>query len=61
MKYQFYKDIDGMWRWRYKSNNGMIIGVSSESFHNRRDCIASIELMQDSFSAPVEEKEFNPE
>lgn len=55
MKYQIYKDIDGFWRWRYKAENGMIIGVSSESYHNRKDCLASIDLMKHSLGALVED------
>lgn len=45
----------GKWRWRTKSKGR--IGVWSEAYHNRVDCIASIDSHQVNLaSAEIEEK-----
>jgi len=44
------------WRWKFKSSNGNIIAVSSESYINRTDCISSIKLMKNCADAPVGDK-----
>ena len=55
MKYQIYKDNQKLWRWSFVSKNGETIGVSSESYQNRKDCLKSIVLIKNSFDAPVED------
>jgi uncharacterized protein YegP (UPF0339 family) len=35
----FYKDKRGEWRWRVVAKNGRILGVSSESYKRRIDCV----------------------
>lgn len=40
----FYKDKRGEWRWRVVAGNGRILAVSSESYKNKLDCIAGVEL-----------------
>ncbi|MEM1353388.1 MAG: DUF1508 domain-containing protein [Planctomycetota bacterium] len=55
MKYVMYKDSQYQWRWRYVASNGRIIGVSSEAYHNKSDCLHSINLMKASSNATVYE------
>lgn len=55
-KYVIYRDTRWQWRWRYVAANGLIIGVSSESYVNKQDCLHSIELMKQSGTAPVYEE-----
>jgi len=61
----FYKD-GSQWRWRIKASNNRIIGASTESYHNKTDCINNlIEVAQDIISycngEPDEPKyKFNP-
>ena len=44
-KFEYYKDAYNQWRWRFKANNGKIIAISSEAYHNKQDCIDMIYLM----------------
>ena len=39
--FEFYKDINGEWRWTRKASNGRIVGASSEGYKNRADCVAN--------------------
>ena len=40
-KTEIYKDKRGEWRWRKKSSTGKIIGASTESYKDRKDCEAN--------------------
>lgn len=40
-KWEFYKDSKEEWRWRRISNNGNIVGSSSEGYKNKADCVAN--------------------
>ena len=40
------KDVSNQWRWRFAATNGKTIAVSSESYHNLRDCEHSVELIK---------------
>lgn len=51
--YYIYKDAGGYWRWRFVAANNRIIAVSSESYHNEKDCLWSIGLVKGSSDAPV--------
>ncbi|WP_422794944.1 YegP family protein [Sphingobium mellinum] len=51
--YFIYRDIAGLWRWRYDASNGRTIAVSSESYFNRSDCERGIDIMKASFTVPV--------
>lgn len=53
--YAIYKDVQNQWRWRYVASNNRIIAVSSEAYHNKADCMHSINLMKQSANAPVYE------
>jgi len=44
--YSLDKDVAGQWRWKFVADNHKTIAVSSESYHNRVDCIASIKLVR---------------
>ena len=52
-KYEMYEDAANEWRWRYRSSNGNIIGMSSEGYTTKGACERSIEIMQESADAPV--------
>ncbi|KMY03121.1 MULTISPECIES: YegP family protein [Pseudomonas syringae group] len=52
--FYIYKDEKKEWRWRFKAKNAKIIAVSSESYHNLKDCEYSITLLNDQGpTAPV--------
>jgi uncharacterized protein YegP (UPF0339 family) len=53
MFYETYSDAGGYWRWRLKAANYRIIADSGESYINKNDCLAAIELVKNSKSAPV--------
>lgn len=55
MAYYVYKDSQGYWRWRLVSANKRIIADSGESYYNKQDCIAGINLVKSSAAAPVYE------
>lgn len=38
-KWEFYKDTEGLWRWRRIAANGRIVGSSSQGYVNKSDCI----------------------
>jgi len=40
-KWEFYKDPQGMWRWRRTAPNGNIVGASTEGYANKEDCVAN--------------------
>jgi len=46
--YIVYKDVAGLYRWRYVSTNGRIIADSAESYHNKSDCENGIRIMKSS-------------
>lgn len=45
-RFHVYKDVKNEWRWRFVARNSRIIAVSSESYHNLKDCEHSIGLVQ---------------
>lgn len=51
--YEMYKDVANQWRWKYIAANYKIIAVSSESYWNEADCLASIHIMQASWNSPI--------
>lgn len=56
MKYQYWKDNSNQWRWHLLAGNNRIIASSGESYWNETDCLAAIELVKKSNTAPVEKK-----
>ncbi|MFZ1431212.1 MAG: DUF1508 domain-containing protein [Geminicoccaceae bacterium] len=51
-----YKDSINQWRWRLVSKNHKTIADSAESYWNKSDCLAGIDLVKGSYSAPVYER-----
>lgn len=51
--YQLNKDEGEQWYWIFKAKNSKTIAKSSESYHNRLDCIASIHLIKQSNTSPI--------
>jgi uncharacterized protein YegP (UPF0339 family) len=50
-----YKDKEALWRWNLKAANNKIIADSGESYKNKLDCRAGIDLVKSSKDAPVVE------
>jgi uncharacterized protein YegP (UPF0339 family) len=46
--YYAFRDPSKQWRWTYYASNGRVIAVSSESYHNKSDCLNAIKIMQSS-------------
>lgn len=44
--FYIYKDKAEQWRWSFNAENGEIIGVSSEAYHNLVDCEYSVSLIK---------------
>lgn len=55
MKFEYFKDTRGEWRWRFKAANGEIVAVSSEGYTRKESCLHSIDLMKQCGDAPVYE------
>ena len=55
MAYYVYKDAQGLWRWFLQAANNRKIATSGESYHNKSDCLAAINLVKGSSAAPVHE------
>ena len=41
------------WRWHLKAANGRLIANGGEGYYNEQDCLAAIELVKNSKTAPV--------
>jgi len=55
MEYRIYKDVNGYYRWRLRAGNNRIIADSGESYYNKTDCRAAIQLVKNSKDAPIYE------
>ena len=53
MQYQVYKDSQGYWRWRLLAANNRTIADSGESYYNQADCVSGLNLVKQSYNAPV--------
>ncbi len=53
MHYVVYRDRLFQWRWRLAAANGQTIADSGEGYMHKSDCLAAINLVKGSFSAPV--------
>ena len=53
MYYTIYKDNASQWRWRLQASNHKVIADSGESYFNRQDCPAAIDLVKSSYGAPI--------
>jgi len=54
--YILYKDASNQWRWRYIAANNKIIADSAEAYWNKDDAMNGINLMKESYNAPVYER-----
>ncbi|HVI33048.1 YegP family protein [Phenylobacterium sp.] len=54
MYYSLYTDSRGQYRWRLQAGNNRIIADSGESYVNRADCLAAINLVKASGAAPIQ-------
>lgn len=45
LKWEFYQDAGGEWRWRATASNGEIVGTSHEGYKNKEDCEANAHLL----------------
>ncbi len=57
MYFEVYKDVRGEWRWTLKAGNHETIATSGEGYINRADCLHGIELVKQSATAPVRERD----
>jgi uncharacterized protein YegP (UPF0339 family) len=55
MYYFVYQDANRQWRWRLHAANNLIIANSGEGYYNKPDCLAAINLVKGSASAPIKE------
>ena len=55
MLYRMYRDARGEWRWRLVAANNRILADSGESYSSRQACLAGIDLVKRSSTAPVHE------
>ena len=46
MRFEVYVDMQNGWRWRFISNSGRIIAVSSESYEDKASCLRAIEIVK---------------
>lgn len=53
MTYEYYQDSRREWRWRLRADNNKTIADSAESYQNKNDCLAAIDLVKSSKSASV--------
>ena len=56
MTYFVRRDAANQWRWRLYAANYRIIAESGESYHNKGDCLAAIELVKGSANVPVKDE-----
>jgi uncharacterized protein len=55
MFYRICQDNVGEWRWRLRAANKRILADSGEGYRNKADCLAAINLVKQSYNAPVYE------
>lgn len=53
MRYEYYRDVAGQWRWRLRAANQRILANSGEGYRNKQDCLDAIALVKSSSNAPV--------
>jgi uncharacterized protein YegP (UPF0339 family) len=54
MEYQVYEQ-SGQYRWRLLADNNRNIANGGESYYNKADCLAAINLVKGSANAPVKD------
>ena len=54
-KFRYHRDHAGLWRWRLRAPNSLIIAESGQGYHRLEDCLAGATLVQlYAPSAPIE-------
>jgi uncharacterized protein YegP (UPF0339 family) len=53
MYFHLYRDTNGQYRWTLYAANHLKIANSGEGYLNKVDCLAAINLVKNSGSAPV--------
>ena len=53
MRYVLYIDIGGYWRWRLVADDNRTLADSGNGYLDKADCLAAIELVKKSGTAPV--------
>ena len=53
--YHLYSDANRQWRWTLYAANNRKIANAGEGYFNKADCIAAINLVRGSGSAPIRE------
>lgn len=56
MTFIIYKDRSSQWRWTLYAANNRKIADSAEAYWNKSDCLAGLNLVKGSGSAPVVER-----
>lgn len=56
MYFALYKDSANQWRWTLFAANQRKISNSGEGYWNKNDCLAAINLVKGSGSAPIYER-----
>ncbi len=52
LSYEVYREPNGDWRWRLRSQNGNTIADSGEGYRRKEACLAGIDLVKGSYDAP---------
>jgi uncharacterized protein YegP (UPF0339 family) len=52
LSYEVYREPNGDWRWRLRSQNGNTIADSAEGYRRKENCLAGIKLVKGSYDAP---------
>ena len=53
MYFVLLKNDKGQWYWQLRSTNHKIVAIGGETYHNRVDCLHSIDLVRKSADAVV--------
>lgn len=46
MKFEYYQDSKGEWRWRLKSMNGNVLADSAEGYVEKADMLHTLKVIQ---------------
>lgn len=53
MRFEIYRDAEGVWRWRLRTASQRVVAISIESYRDRQACMDDLMLVKTSYSAPV--------
>lgn len=53
MEFEYFPCPDGQWRWHLRAGNNRYVACSGEGYCNLQDCLHAIELVRNSFYAPI--------